>query len=109
MPRLARLLRTVVKLAEIVLNEPQSEPVQLGNGGYADRGYIGLLALREATTDTCAETIDHVRTTPRLQAALDLEGVLAGPPAPSTLCLVANRPTATFWTVTKDAPRELAK
>lgn len=97
MPRLARLVRTVVKRAEKVLDDPQPESVQLGHGGYADRVYVGLLALREATTDTYVETVDRVATTPQLQAALGLDDELAGPPAPSTVCEAANRLTATFW------------
>ena len=52
MARLARLVRTVVKLAEKVLGEPQPEPVKLGDSGYADRVSIGILSLRAATTDT---------------------------------------------------------
>lgn len=97
MPRLARLVRTVVKLAEKVLDDPQPEPVKLGDGGYADRVYIGILSLREATTDTYAEVVDRVASTPRLQAALGLDEELAGPPAPSTVCEAANRLNAAFW------------
>lgn len=97
MARLARLARTVVKLAEKVLDDPQPDPVKLGDGGYADRVYIGLLALREATTDTYTEVVDRVATSPQLQAALDLDDALAGPPAPSTICEAADRLTTTFW------------
>lgn len=47
-----------MKLAEKVLDEPQPESVKLGDSGYADRVYIGILSLREATTDTYAEVVD---------------------------------------------------
>lgn len=96
MARPACLVRTVVKLTENVLDEPQLDSVKLGDGGYADRVYIGLIALREATTDTYAELIDRVAATPCLQAALEIDDELAGPPATSTVCEAANRQIATF-------------
>lgn len=97
MPQLARLVGTVVKLAEKVSDDPQDDPVQLGHGGYADRVYVGLLALREATSDTYAGTIGRVESSPRIQSALGLGGETAGPPAESTLCTAASRLTAAFW------------
>lgn len=54
--------------------------MQLGHGGYADRVYIGLLTLREATTDSYTETVDRVATMPRLRAAFGLDEEMIGPP-----------------------------
>lgn len=97
MPQLARLVQTVVNLAEKVVDDPQPDAVQLGDGGYADRVYVGVLVLRERTTETYDEVVDRIKTAPLLRAALGIDGDPAGPPAGSTVCEAANRLSSAFW------------
>lgn len=97
MARLTRLVRQVVKFAEKVVDALQPAAVQLGDGGYADRVYVGVLARREATTDTYEQDVNRIRTAPLLQSALGLADDPAGPPASSTVCEAADRLSTAFW------------